>query len=323
MEMREHTTSSLGLPYRGGSDSRSVNLHLAQEGGRGRVWGARPFSLVSLLQMLDFNAYSFYIATASLQAFESKIKKAIESRGPHDTLTEQEIKDARHLFDTLAEECARIESNRAVERLNGYRLRQIHPRLYSEVTLTEISRELVELYEAVDRDLSEKIFMYLPASDAKYYEQEALFGEDVAARFPEANKEIKEAGNCYATGNYTASVFHLMRAVEYGARALVRALRIKRGKGKDELPYTVELCDWGTIYGRLDEAVKKFPARKSISGSDRRAFYSHAVAQFGNFKDAWRNKVSHTRVRYNEHLTMDVMVNVRQFMQHLATKLKE
>src|SRR5205085_5356579 len=112
--------------------------------------------------------------------------------------------------------------------------------------------ELRDLREAVERGLTKKIFMYLPASDAEYYDQEALFGQEVATKFPQANKEIKEAGNCYATGNYTASVFHLMRAVEHGARALVKRLKIRRGTGPDDLPYPVELCDWGTIYGRLE-----------------------------------------------------------------------
>lgn len=45
--------------------------------------------------------------------------------------------------------------------------------------------------------------------------------------------------------------------------------------------------------------------------------------QFRNFKDAWRNNVSHTRTVYQAGQTKDIMDNTRQFMQHLAERLKE
>jgi hypothetical protein len=188
-----------------------------------------------------------------------------------------------------------------------------------------LDTNLSELRTFISKELGERLFLFMPPTQAKYYERLDLFGPEVAAKFPEANKEISEAGNCYATGNNTACVFHLMRAVEFGARSLVRALKVKRGTGPDELPYPVELCDWGTIYGRLERAVRRLPARRSVKAAETRAFYSHAVAQFGNFKDAWRNKISHTRVSYRDrpHLVVDVMDNTRQFMQHLAERLKE
>jgi hypothetical protein len=59
------------------------------------------------------------------------------------------------------------------------------------------------------------------------------------------------------------------------------------------------------------------------------AFYSHAVSQFGNFKDAWRNIISHgseiepNRKVYLEGETIDIMNNTPHFMQHLAKRIKE
>src|ERR1700687_6353897 len=42
------------------------------------------------------------------------------------------------------------------------------------------------------------------------------FGYDVAKAFPRASDDILEATKCYALERYTASVFHLMRAIEIG-----------------------------------------------------------------------------------------------------------
>src|SRR5258708_1146469 len=58
----------------------------------------------------------------------------------------------------------------------------------------------------IDPDLDRRLFFYMPLVHAIYYEQDELFGPRVKDRFPEANKEIIAAGNCYATGAYTACV---------------------------------------------------------------------------------------------------------------------
>jgi hypothetical protein len=50
--------------------STSVNLHLAQEGGRGRIWGTRPFQLMSLIEMLPFYAGVFYHALLKLESLK-------------------------------------------------------------------------------------------------------------------------------------------------------------------------------------------------------------------------------------------------------------
>lgn len=182
---------------------------------------------------------------------------------------------------------------------------------------------ILELRNRINDEIKERLFMYIPTAEAKYYEQYALFGQDVALKFPEANKEITEAGNCYATGNYTACVFHLMRAAEHGARALVRALKIKVGKGKDELPFPVELCEWGQVVRVLNEVIYQLPhKRSSISASKRAGFFSEAVAHFAPLKDAWRNPLSHARFapgEYDEYKAMSVMVNTRHFMKHLVS----
>ncbi len=162
--------------------------------------------------------------------------------------------------------------------------------------------------------------MFIPPSEASCYENPALFGQDVASKFPAANGEITAAGNCYATGNNTACVFHLMRAVEHGARALVKGLRVT-----NKLKHKLELSEWGDLIAALDDGLKPLAVgkRKSLIKTERFEFYNHAIAQFRNFKDAWRNNVSHTRKVYQPGQTKDIMDNTRQFMQHLAAKLAE
>jgi len=148
-----------------------------------------------------------------------------------------------------------------------------------------------------------------------------LFG--VKSKFPKANEEITQAGNCYATGSYTACVFHLMRAVEIGARKLVIALNAAKYLMPPNRP--VELCTWEDLLKALDKGVtdKGANTRNDPVKKATYEYYNHAVAQFRNFKDAWRNNVSHKRETYQQGKAKDIMDNTRQFMQHLASRLTE
>ena len=237
---------------------------------------------------------------------------------------DKEIAATRDVVRRMETEAERLQLSSVLKRLWEFNTdsESLQPLVGSAFNLNRLHFQLEELHKELQVVLSpgKNRFMMIPGEAAKYYDNHKLFGAEVAARFPKANTEIREAGNCYATGNYTACVFHLMRAVEYGARTLVKTLRIKKANLRDQ---PIELCDWGTLFIALNNAVGGLRNRKSMGKSEAHAFYSHAVAQFGNIKDAWRNKVSHTRVVYKEPQAMEVMTNVRQFMQHLSSRLKE
>lgn len=158
--------------------------------------------------------------------------------------------------------------------------------------------------------------MYMPRNEAEYFNNQELFGEVVNQKFPKAVEDIKEAGNCYATGNNTACVFHLMRVVEHGLRALAKRLKVK-------FKSSIELETWESIIKAIESEIHKIITQpKSRKRADDLEFYSGAAAQFRYFKDAWRNHVMHTRTSYDENQAMSVMAHVREFMQHLAIRLK-
>jgi hypothetical protein len=273
--------------------------------------------------MLEHQAKLFYYATRKFYSLQVRITKAIKERGGDSLPNDGEIAATRDVVRRIETEAERLQLSRVLERLWEFHIdsESLQPLDGSAVTLQHLHFQLGKLHKDIQRVLSpgQNRFILIPGEAAKYYNNTELFGPEVAARFPKANTEITEAGNCYATGNYTACVFHLMRAVEHGARVLVKAVGIKRA----DLRHPIELSDWGALFNALNDALSKLRSRKSVGKSETHAFYSHAVAQFGNFKDAWRNKVSHTRVVYKEPQAMDVMINVRQFMQHISARLKE
>jgi hypothetical protein len=276
----------------------------------GCLFDLRPFQIVSLREMVDFEVRELFGVLNRLIS----VRKDLEKEGRPPLTPEEQVHMHTHL-DRAEIVCAKydIDVSYYTDRARG---KIDNP---SRFTFT-VASAINDIKNCILRDLGNRKFMYIPSGDVEYYDQAELFGPEVRDRFPKANREISAAGNCYATGNYTACVFHLMRAVEYGGRKLVLALKVQSLLGKP-----IELCEWGDLMSALDEGVKTFRtgSRKSTHKKATFEFYNHAVAQFRNFKDAWRNNVSHTRTTYMPGVTKDIMDNTRQFMQHLASRLKE
>ena len=171
-----------------------------------------------------------------------------------------------------------------------------------------------EFAKRLSAELESKKCLLLRPDRFKYFDAADLFGEKVSARFPAAKFDIEEAGKCFALGRNTASVLHLMRVLEIGLRALAESLKV---------PF--EEKDWRGVLNALQKEWKRREnlRRKPTNWKRDRQFYSEAFVEFGYLKDAWRNYAMHAKERYDEDRSETILLHVKGFMNHLATKLKE
>ncbi|MEA2172907.1 MAG: hypothetical protein QOD00_499 [Blastocatellia bacterium] len=287
---------------------------LAQKAKQVPEWFARPYQLVSLLEMEQFYA-AFFIS--KLLFFHEIFTESIKGESPNQPISQATRELMEKRLVALSEECKKAGLENSVSHLMSLRI-SVAMGEYNYGSLKYVGEEVERV---ISLELIKSSFFWIPKDDADYFQKDDLFG--VKEKFPEANKEIVEAGNCYATGSYTACVFHLMRAVEVGSRKLVSALNA--GKYLDPPNRPVELCTWDDLLKALDKGVadKAVGTRNDAAKKATYEFYHHAVAQFRNFKDAWRNNVSHKRETYKQGKAKDIMDNTRQFMQHLASRLGE
>lgn len=303
---REIRVSEFNVTVNGDGDFLCPVLPISANG-----WSPRPFQIVSLLDMLTFDAGEFMKTMLALSAIQRHAAEHGISGNESDGLS---------WMTDIEQMCARYEID-----VSGcaYRIREkiVTP----NVVTTTLDALLLELRHRISDELRLRSFLFMPTEDAKCYEQDELFGSEVAHKFRQADAEIAAAGNCYATGNYTACVFHLMRVVEIGARFAVKELDASKylvnNKG---VKVPVELCDWHTLIQAMEKGLTDLSSGSGTNRYKKRKFehFNHAVAAFRNFKDAWRNHVSHTREMYQAGKAKDIMDNTRQFMQHLATRSK-
>lgn len=157
--------------------------------------------------MLEHRANLFFTVTRKLGVFQVGIRKAIERRGSDALPNKSEADMVRVIDKRLRATCDdEIEFERVLERLSNLNAQEplLQPLAGDPLTLVALKHELAELTNEIARTLGEAKFIMIPSYEAYYLDNPDLFGPEVAKRFPNANKEITEAGSCYATSRYTA-----------------------------------------------------------------------------------------------------------------------
>jgi hypothetical protein len=193
------------------------------------------------------------------------------------------------------------------------------------ITWQELLNELTVLRQAVESDLEKHTFAFVPPEKAKVLnriEEWKPIGEAV----PESQTDIHDAIECYALEQNTASVFHLMRTVEWGLRAFCYHLGFKNVRstikktGKVEVT-PIEYSTWEGILsqlrGRITDKLNR--VRRGVRKQQLQEFYNSAVSEVEAFKDAWRNHVMHTRRVYTAEDAQAIMAHVKRFMSLLVT----
>ena len=163
-------------------------------------------------------------------------------------------------------------------------------------------------------ELSSAWFLIIPADRRFLYQQpQPIFGQAAHDAFPGARRDIAASGRCYAIDEWTACVFHAMRALEHPLLWLGNRVSL----AADELKWK----NWKNI---IDQIEKKIRAMENDPKTEEKAkrvqFLSEAATQFRWFKDAWRNSVAHSHVHYDEREGSPIFLHVSEFFRHIASE---
>jgi hypothetical protein len=167
---------------------------------------------------------------------------------------------------------------------------------------------------SVQSELASRLFLYVPYQNADLYQAPFTGWEGIRDSFPNAIYDVQEAAKCLGLQRSTASVFHCMRVLECGLRALATEFKVPTNHKA-----------WGEIINQTQNAIDRIPRdpNKPADWKEYRQFCSEAAAQFMHFKYAWRNYAAHARVKYTPEEAEQIFRHVRDFMMHLAKRLKE
>lgn len=170
--------------------------------------------LVSLVEMLPY-AHNFASLIERLIAFERWLKEMPEN----SPLSEGDWRGVCDLCMLSRIYCDGL--NLTAVRVMACRIEAMP---LQNVRSTSLAIQLAELRSRVIDSLEGHAFMYIPPSKLGYYDNLCLFGKDVGEKFHDAYNDIQSAGRCYAVREPTATVFHLMRAMEQAVKSLAIGL---------------------------------------------------------------------------------------------------
>jgi hypothetical protein len=197
------------------------------------------------------------------------------------------------------------------------------------LTYAETSMKMGELQRCVEAELQSRFFFFIPPHRAEYLvladtppglyiAPEVYIGPEIVRfdsileKFGGALADIEDAGHCYATGSFTACVYHLMRACEYGLVSLAENLGAEAG-----------ISSWEKLLKKIGDKIAANDATHPEGWTEDRVFYAEAATLMLNVKNSWRNSVSHVRRTYDEARARRIFNSVEALMQHLATRLAE
>ncbi len=268
-------------------------------------WVMNPYRLVSLREIMKpFYAQTWLTRIRMLEA-------ALNNR----TRTEFDYPDrvkVEDVFHGIEEEC--IEQDLRSAAISARKMTTLLSQ--AEIPYERFRELVVEIQERIIDDTTVRRFLSLTDGEGKYYDEWWLGWRETMYRFPSILSDVEEASKCLALNRATACVFHLMRVMEFGLRALRASL--KEAPLDPDKHYT-----WGNLLDRCTKELAKPLADRSPEWRTDEAFYSGATTRLIGVKDAWRNPTMHVRSKYTEEEALDIWNHVKAFMAHLATKLKE
>jgi len=175
---------------------------------------------------------------------------------------------------------------------------------------SNLADDIRHLRGSFEDELTARQFVYVEQKFTKFYQQPALFGQEVNDYFHEAIDDIQDAGTALALGLGTSCVMHLMRAMEVALKALAKELDIPYGRS------------WEDYLSKIDKNMSIKHAAKPLEWKEKEPIYRDFSGDLQAIKQAWRNPTMHVDRRYTPDEAELVFMAVKALMQRMATNLK-
>lgn len=270
--------------------------------------------------MLKLDAAAFYVATKAINHARVSIDTWPDEDNP-DRISPEAIVDET-IAPTFIEKCEGLKEHLGVleARIAEMATEDVIKKLKSPYrpTWRELSALFADIDRTIERELSLVNMRVIDRSRLRFYEpKEPLLGPDFQAKFKtDGIFELDEAGKCLALGRPTACVFHLMRVMEVGIKALARCLNIPD-------PTKPAQRNWGFVLGAISAGMdQKWPSSASRLSGDG-ALFEELLASLDAVKNPQRNATMHVEKKYTDDEAEEIFVGVRGFMKKLAARCDE
>lgn len=254
--------------------------------------------LVTLLEILETSAEAWW-RLASLTG-QMLAKLECDELPPIDTVIET-LAELRH-------ECIKLKLTLAQATLDrfGESIGALAGKTVREIGTT-LKPVISDLNLRIWDQLKTTLFLVVSTDHADFYKQTTpLFGADIESKFPNISEDISEAGKCLALSRYTATVFHLSRAME------IAVIKLGETMGVTVVDKDNSGLEWGKILSNLSIPIER------MQRGEKKERWSSTFTLLTHTKIAWRNPTMHPKQTYTEEQALEIFSAARSFIRSLA-----
>ena len=194
------------------------------------------------------------------------------------------------------------------------RLIEITKNRYDTNMISDLATDMVHLSIKALEEGDKLMLLPVDSGNIEFYKNNSLFGHNIATKIPDAQKDLTEAGTCYALGCYTACVLHLMRALEGALKTYANILKTRLS-----IAFTYQPTDtMGQIAGKLYEYARDKMPRTTQAEIDFQISVNAIAVQFQAITKALRNPAMHTGEFFSKDQASQVFSGTRFLMDELA-----
>lgn len=170
---------------------------------------------------------------------------------------------------------------------------------------------LESIYSVFKSELGSIIFRAIPKEKAKYCDPKWLTDSLLFSKYPDTVDEFQRAGRCYAYGENTACIFHLMRVTDFVLK-----------KVADSIGITYSANNWGGIGDYISKKMQEKYQQKTDDWKKSEPFYAEILTDIQAISRGHRNPALHElEKKYDEREALYMLTVIERFCSHVAAQL--
>jgi hypothetical protein len=161
-----------------------------------------------------------------------------------------------------------------------------------------LGEQVKHLQTLIRDELELEMVLHVPFSDMKRYRQRNPFGNMVTKKWekmPGVQTDIQEANKCFVLRRYTATVFHVMRVIEWLVQQIAHNYGVKPKVNEREIP--IEEAAWDKL---LTEITNKLGKHCKANESSKDTRMREICVSLDSIRGIWRNPVAHPHHQYTK-----------------------
>jgi hypothetical protein len=164
------------------------------------------------------------------------------------------------------------------------------------------------IFSTLRAELGSIIFRAIPREKSRYCHPGWLVNTPIFAKFPATVDELQRAGRCFAYGENTAFVFHLMRVADFYLRKVAESLAI-----------SYDARNWHGIAERITQKMEQKYQTKTDDWKHKEPFYAEMLTDIQAISRGHRNPVLHElEKKYDEREGEYMLTVIERFAAHVA-----